>query len=228
MTVQVYQCIRFGSVTGLAVPLLGLLAIYLASSTTRAAGAPLEGRVKPDFLHLPFWGAVVVKHYARGGWLRLINRRCHLRSRRSRSQAEFEMLLTLRSLGFDVPRPLAWAERGRIWVHTWLIMEERPHVKTLAEIAQADGSRARALLPRIAELVARLVAHQIHHIDLHPGNVLIDPQDRICLIDFDKTSHVKLSASELAGRYRRRWQRAVTKHGLPAWLGEEFQIPAPV
>ncbi len=225
MTVQVYQCIRFGSVAGLTLPLVTFLAVYLARSTAAASSAPLGGRVRPDFLNLPHWGAVVIKHYARGGWLRLVNRRCHLRGRRSRSQAEFEMLLTLRSLGFEVPRPLAWAERGRIWVHTWLIMEERPDAKTLAEIARADGSRARKLLPRIADEVARLISHQIHHVDLHPGNVLIDAEDRICLIDFDKTSRVKLTGPELAERYRRRWQRAVTKHNLPAWLGEEFRIP---
>jgi RIO-like serine/threonine protein kinase len=134
------------------------------------------------------------------------------------------MLLTLRSLGFDVPRPLAWAERGRIWVHTWLIMEERPDAKTLAELAGTDESRARKLLPQISEVVGRLISHQIHHVDFHPGNVLVDPEDRICLIDFDKTARVTIPTSELAERYRRRWQRAVTKHALPSWLGDEFQI----
>lgn len=226
MTVQTFQCIRFGSAAGLALPLLTTLAIHLARSALPASGAkaPLGGRVRPDFLNLPFWGAVVIKHYVRGGWVRFVNHRCHLRGSRSRSQAEFEMLLTLRSLGFDVPRPLAWAERGRIWVHTWLIMEERPNAKTLAELAGTDELRARKLLPQISEVVARLISHQIHHVDFHPGNVLIDAEDRICLIDFDKTARVPISTSELAERYRRRWQRAVAKHALPTWLGDEFQI----
>lgn len=224
MTVQTYQCIRFGSAAGLALPLLALLAVHLARSAAPASNK-LGGRVRPDFLDLPFWGAVVVKHYVRGGWLRLVNHRCHLRRSRSRCRAEFEMLVLLRSLGFDVPRPLAWAERGRLWVHAWLIMEERPASTTLAELAHTDALRARAVIPQIAHAVARLIEHRIHHVDLHPGNILVDVADRVCLIDFDKSAHVTLTRSDLAERYRRRWHRAVVKHGLPSWLCDELQIP---
>jgi 3-deoxy-D-manno-octulosonic acid kinase len=105
-------------------------------------------------------------------------------------------------------------------------MEERPEARTFAELARTDALRARALLPQISDVVARLVEHRIHHVDLHPGNVLVDAEDRICLIDFDKTAHVTLTRSDLAERYRRRWQRAVSKHALPSWLGDELRLPA--
>lgn len=225
MTVQMYQCIRFGSIAGLALPLLTLLAIHLARSATPASGK-LEGRVRPDFLTLPSCGAVVIKHYVRGGWMRFVNHRSYFRRSRSRARAEFEMLTMLRSLGFDVPRPLAWAERGKLWVHAWLVMEERQETKTLAELAMTDALRAQTVLPQVSEVVDRLISHQIHHVDLHPGNVLVDDKNRICLIDFDKTARVALSKIELADRYRRRWQRAIAKHDLPAWLGHDLRISA--
>ena len=183
--------------------------------------------MRPDFIDLPEWGAVVVKHYVRGGWIRFLNRRSYLRCGRSRCRAEFEMLLRLSGLGFDVPRPLAWVERGTLWVHAWLIMEERTQAVTLAELSRTEAARARAVLPQLADAVGRLIEHGIHHVDLHPGNVLVDASDRVCLIDFDKAAEVTWARPELAERYRRRWQRAVVKHNLPSWLQDGLHLPGP-
>lgn len=224
MIVQQHHGVRFGSAAALPASLLATLALHLQCSAAAPAGGALDGRVRPDFLHLPGPGAVVVKHYVRGGWMRFVSRRCYLRTARSRGRTEYEMLHLLGTLGFDVPRPVAWAERGSLWVHAWLIMEELPGVLTLARIARDDPERARALLSGVGEMVARLVDHRIHHVDFHPGNILVDSDDHLHPIDFDKAARVTCPAPELAQRYERRWQRAVAKHRLPAWLGEELRL----
>lgn len=136
------------------------------------------------------------------------------------------MLEHLRQLGFAVPRAVAWAERGRFLIHAWLILAEQPGVQTLAALAQADTGRARAVLPQTTDAVARLVAAGIHHVDLHPGNVLIDDDNQVYLIDFDKAVPQAEPGPGLAERYRRRWHRAVEKHGLPGFLGEGFDPAA--
>jgi 3-deoxy-D-manno-octulosonic acid kinase len=104
-------------------------------------------------------------------------------------------------------------------------MEERLHSQSLVTLARTDASRAQTLLPQVSDVMARLISHHIHHVDLHPGNVLVDAEDRICLVDFDKTARVTLTKAELAERYHRRWQRAVVKHALPSWLGNDLRIP---
>jgi 3-deoxy-D-manno-octulosonic acid kinase len=63
-----------------------------------------------------------------------------------------------------------------------------------------------------------LVENQIHHIDLHPGNVLVDNQDNLYIIDFDKARTTPQNRQKLKKKYLSRWQRAVVKYQLPAVL----------
>ena len=40
----------------------------------------------------------------------------------------------------------------------------------------------------VIDQISRLIDHGIWHVDLHPGNVVIDQNDRVFLLDFDKGS----------------------------------------
>ena len=63
----------------------------------------------------------------------------------------------------------------------------------------------------------------VYHPDLHPGNVMIDPQGQAWLIDFDKA--VLFSEPELGDRciaLGMRWRRSVRKHGLSESFCESF------
>lgn len=183
---------------------------------------PLQGRAQADFISLPNWGNIVVKHYMRGGLMRHLSRRSHLRRATCRGELEFRMLESLGKSGLPVPKPLGWADRGLLFVETWLFLAEIPHSSTLAQIDQTHPDQARELIPQVSDLVDRLVELNIHHIDLHPGNVLIDAQKNAHLIDFDKAARVSCTPDELRDRHYRRWNRAIAKHQLSS----ELQLPS--
>ncbi len=183
---------------------------------------PLGGRVATALIDLPHWGRVVMKHYARGGLMRYVSRRLHLRSRTSRAAGEFATLQRLLAAGVPVPQPLLWVETGMLFTENWLIITEIPEAQSLADIARQDPARSEALIPRVVAMVEKLIELRIHHVDFHPGNVLINAQDEVFPIDFDKALVSPRSQSELSARYRNRWNRAIAKHGLPTAL--EFSV----
>jgi 3-deoxy-D-manno-octulosonic acid kinase len=75
-------------------------------------------------------------------------------------------------------------------------------------------------MDQVVRSVRRLIEARICHVDLHPGNVLVDGDGRIYLIDFDKAFRFTGSDRELRDWYISRWRRAITKHGLPEVLGD--------
>ena len=217
MIVETHRNYRLGFAHSLAAEDRDHLIDHLGKPVT-AATDPLQGRAQVDFMSLPAWGAFVVKRYMRGGLMRHIIRRYHLRSGQSRGESEFRMLQKLRENDFPVPQPFGWAEHGRLWVQTWLFLAEIPGAQTLAEISREDPARAETLLGSVSKLINRLGELNIHHVDLHPGNVLIDALDQVTLIDFDKATSNLLIKNDLSDIYYRRWNRAITKHHLPTSL----------
>ena len=125
-------------------------------------------------------------------------------------------------IGVRVPRPVAFAYRGLLFYQCWLITREVEHHRTLAELSRIEPQQAVRAAAAVADEINRMVQHRLHHVDLHPGNVLIDRRQRVYLIDFDKAGRAQISAEKLRIRYYRRWQRAVSKHQLPKTLTESM------
>jgi 3-deoxy-D-manno-octulosonic acid kinase len=166
---------------------------------------------------------VVVKHYKRGGlWGRLVRRR-YLKLGKSRSQLEFELLHKARDLGISVPEPLLYANRGRLIYRAWLVTRQIKQPLSLARLSLNDEKRTRQVMASVIDQISRLIDHGIWHVDLHPGNVVIDQNDRVFLLDFDKGSLHQGNKIKLRNRYIHRWQRAVSKHKLPKMLCEMLQ-----
>jgi len=92
---------------------------------------------------------------------------------------------------------------------------ERHH--TLAQLSLANESGAKKRMAAVCSQVRTLINHGILHVDLHPGNILVNPEGRVFLIDFDKARWYKNSRG-LKEKYLCRWRRAVDKHGLPSFL----------
>ncbi len=219
---QIYGQYRIGSTAGLTAGQMDLL-IEAFRAAGEKPGGILTGRTQIQAKELPGAGRVVIKAYHRGGALRRINRRTYLGPGKPRSQAEFERLQQVRRIGVNAPEPLAFAVRGRLLYHAWLITKELPDVRPLSAISLDAPPAAAAAMPALTEQVQRLIRSRIHHVDLHPGNVLLDAQSRVYLIDFDQSRISRSSAQKLARRYCRRWQRAVLKYSLPRELDESFQ-----
>ncbi len=221
MVLQQHGRLRFGSLRQLPNDQLAALAKALQHDPGRER-LPLDGRGGNHRSEIPGLGNVFVKHYLRGGLLSLIVERGHLWNPRSRSRREFEILHDMRAAGLRTPEPLAWAERGGCWIHCWLIMREEPNTVPLTALARENPEQAATLVPQVAPLVARLIHRRFHHVDLHPGNVLVEPDQSLMLIDFDKARTSSMSPDQLTKRYLRRWHRAVAKHKLPKFLSDEF------
>lgn len=180
--------------------------------------AVLGGRGSVSYHRMEDLGPVVVKHYKRGGLPGRLIRRRYIKWGKSRSQLEFELLQKARELGINVPEPLLYANRGSMIYRAWLVTREIKSPLSLARLSLDDEKRTRRVMPPVIEQISRLIDNRIKHVDLHPGNVLIDSQDRVFLLDFDKGKIHPGNKTKLRQRYIKRWQRAVSKHGLPDFL----------
>ncbi len=180
----------------------------------------LAGRIRPRSVDVDGIGRVLVKHYYRGGVLRHINRRSYLKIGKIRSTAEFEILTLVRTIGVNAPEPVAFAYRTKLSVfyHAWLAAREIPGARSLAEISKTESERARTVLPSLEKQINILRDYGVLHVDLHPGNVLVDDENQVYIIDFDKAKTGVANRAGLAEYYVNRWQRAVAKHGLPEFL----------
>jgi 3-deoxy-D-manno-octulosonic acid kinase len=184
----------------------------------QAAKVVLGGRAVVSTIQLKDIGPAVVKNYTRGGVIRNFNRNTYLKFSRYRCQSEYELLLFLDRLGVRVPKPIAFAYRGEFFYHAWLVTREIQNACTLVELSRQNPDAARMVMHNLAWQLGILVENQIHHVDFHPGNVLVDNENNMFIIDFDKARTTPQNRHKLQEKYVRRWQRAVLKHQLPAVL----------
>jgi 3-deoxy-D-manno-octulosonic acid kinase len=168
-------------------------------------------------------GRVVVKHYVRGGLLRFFMGRRYLKSAEYRSRVEYRMLSKVRALGISAPKPIAYIVEGSLWYHTWLVLTELEGVVALADLAEVSGTdRFEVALSHLVEQVERLIENRVFHVDLHPGNVVVDSNGQIFILDFDKATVFTGKLNRLRDLYLHRWRRAVIKHNLPESFSELF------
>ncbi len=199
-------------------PLTGL---FQYSDATGVAA--LDGRTAVTPTQLDGIGSVVIKHYRRGGLLRYFIKRRYLKSGKTRAQHEFELLDTVAELGINVPQPIAFAYCGRLFYRAWLITREIRQPLSLAGLSLQDEEKSGRVMTSVINQVSSLIQNRILHVDLHPGNIVIDSAGKVYLLDFDKGKVYHGNRQKLKNRYFARWQRAVAKHGLPNFLTEMMQ-----
>jgi len=214
-----YNAYHFGTCTPLTELQMNRLIGFFSQPPPRTDSV-LEGRSSVNHHRIDDLGPVVVKHYKRGGLIGRLIRRRYLKWGKTRSQLEFELLLKAKNLGLNVPEPIAYAHRGRLLYRAWLITREIKQPLSLARLSLTDEKRARRTMKSVIAQISRLIDHNLLHVDLHPGNVVVDQKDRVFLVDFDKGQAYQGNKTKLRNRYINRWQRAVGKHGLPEMLSE--------
>jgi 3-deoxy-D-manno-octulosonic acid kinase len=214
---------RFGSSIDLSTHQMNAL-IQLFNQPTQSAEFTLGGRGSVLFTKLEGIGSIVVKFYTRGGFNRHFNKRTYLKlGSKTRCQIEYEMLNTVRTLNVMAPEPIVWACKGNLVYRGWLVTREVKQQHTLAQLSRIDAGETSRAMDFVTVQVATLIEQSIHHVDLHPGNVLVDHKDRVYLLDFDKAHYTRKSTSHLRDKYLQRWQRAVVKHHLPTILVEKLE-----
>jgi len=192
---------------------------YTTDSDFNGEKQVLSGRGRVKSIHIPEAGNVIIKEYKRGGMISFFNKKTYVDFRgKIRSEKEFEMLLMAKKAGVDVPLPLAYVSRGNLFYRAWLITKKINKCQNFAEIAVQNRKRAMKILPEISDSIKKLIKHRIYHVDLHPGNVLIDADDKNYIIDFDKALNFMGSKKKLSRLYRKRWARAVLKYDLPDFM----------
>lgn len=179
----------------------------------------LNGRGIVKHIKIPESGHVVVKDYKRGGLVHYFNQDLHINiGGKIRSQREFDMLMQAKKAGVNVPWPVAYAGRGSLFYRTWLITKRINNYQNFAGLSLKDSKRAVQIFPEISNSIKKLIKARIYHVDLHPGNILIDMDNKNYIIDFDKAFIFKGSKNKLIRLYKKRWARAVLKYHLPDFI----------
>lgn len=145
------------------------------------------GRGGAWFIDAPF-GAVVLRHYLRGGWAAAFSRDQHLwrGSLRARSFAEFRLLRELIRRGLPVPRPLAAQYlRDGVRYRAAILLERIDGARSLAERAATAGHDAP--WEETGRLIARFHRAGLDHADLNASNILFDTHGNGWVIDLDRS-----------------------------------------
>ncbi|MEE4216661.1 MAG: 3-deoxy-D-manno-octulosonic acid kinase [Xanthomonadales bacterium] len=174
------------------------------------AGAAV-GRGSAYFLGTPF-GEAVLREYLRGGVPGRFNRDRYLFTgwQRSRPVAEFGILAELSAAGLPVPQPLAAITQrhgpfytGSLLTHR--IMDSLPVADLVAGRSDAPG-----FWKAIGACVRRFHEHGVIHADLNARNILVDAQERVYLIDFDR-ARIEPGQTAACSRNMKRLRRSFEK-----------------
>ena len=194
------------------------------------------GRGDAHFVRAPF-GAALLRHYRRGGFVARFNRDRYLwhGAERTRSFREFRLLVEAQVHGLPVPVPFAARfQRDGAWYRADILMAAIAGVRTLAQRMAGDDSAA---IPwrTIGAAVGRVHAAGIWHAALNAHNILLDRDQGAWLIDFDRAARrapergwqqanlarlrrslAKLGAIEGDPQFERGWGELVAGHAEAA------------
>jgi 3-deoxy-D-manno-octulosonic acid kinase len=218
--IQNYNSFYIGSELGLSEFQMGQLEECF-KHPFKTTGSALGGRNEFLRIELRGVGRVVIKNYSRGGIIRHFNKRTYLKMGRPRCESEYNFMHYLKKFNISSPEPVAFAFEGGFFYHAWLVTKEIQEAQTLAELSLKDLRSTQIALEELERQIGLMINNNILHVDLHPGNVLIDSSGEIYIIDFDKARiKSKYSRARLRKIYSKRWKRSILKHDLPPVLNE--------
>lgn len=164
------------------------------------------------------FGAGVLRHYRRGGWMARLSDDAFLWRGQAhvRSFNEFALLTELTRAGLPVPAPIAAYYRKASGRYRAAILVTRIYaVGNLAALVAESPAKA----PWSAAGLAIAQCHRAgaHHADLNGHNLLVDGAGKVHVIDWDK-GRIEATAGEWRRRSLDRLERSLRKHcpGVPA------------
>jgi len=166
----------------------------------------------------------VLRHYRRGGLVARLSRDLYVWAGEAATRcfAELALLDYLAGCGIAVPVPVAARYvRTGLCYRADLLTQAIPGVRTLASIC-GEGALSGALASAVGAAVRLLHAQGVWHADLNAHNVLIDFDDRVWLIDFDR-ARLRAAGSWSAANLAR-LRRSLEK--VSAAAGREFPVAA--
>ncbi|MEZ9661132.1 MULTISPECIES: 3-deoxy-D-manno-octulosonic acid kinase [unclassified Vibrio] len=146
-----------------------------------------QGRGTTWFIQLETTQAAL-RHYRRGGLLgKLINDHyLYLGEKRVRSFQEFLLLQVLIDNKVNVPRPIAArvVRKGLVY-QADLLSEKVPNASDLVDCL-TKSVLDKQTYQNIGSEIRKMHNAQVNHTDLNIHNILVDVQEQVWLIDFDK------------------------------------------
>lgn len=130
----------------------------------------------------------VLRHYRRGGLIgKLIHDQYLWRNAyHTRAFRELNLLMHLQQQELPVPAPVAARyQRHGLLYRADLITAAIPQSRTFAECL-IEGSLPLTLWQEVGATIARFHRAGVQHADLNANNILIDAQNKVWLLDFDR------------------------------------------
>jgi len=134
------------------------------------------------------YGQAVLRQYLRGGAAARISRDRYFffGYGRSRPIVEANLLAHMYFLGLPVPRLLCGICKRKGLTYSGALLTERiQDAQPLAD-RMSDLSSTDPVWPAIGHCLQRFHAAGVYHADLNARNILLDKQDTVWLIDFDR------------------------------------------
>ncbi|MFH0272516.1 3-deoxy-D-manno-octulosonic acid kinase [Vibrio jasicida] len=146
-----------------------------------------SGRGTTWFVQLDSMQAAL-RHYRRGGLFgKLVkDHYCFFGWEQTRSAQELNLLRILIDAGVNVPRPIAArAVKTGLTYQADLLSERIPNARDLASLLR-EKPLPEVMYQKIGQEIAKMHKANVNHTDLNIHNILIDDQNKVWIIDFDK------------------------------------------
>ena len=172
----------------------------------------------------------VLRHYYRGGLIgKIINDSYLFTSQKNtRAAQEFNLLAYMRTLALPAPKPIAYrVKRSGLFYQADLLSSRIENAEDLVAILSKQ-SLSESLWKKIGSTIKRFHGHNIYHHDLNAHNILIDQQENVFLIDFDRgeirTSHQSVWQKGNIARLERSFLKEQKKLPNFHWSNENWQL----
>lgn len=184
-----------------------------------------QGRSKAHFLRYAGQD-MVLRHFHRGGLVGRINRDLYLRvwAERSRSFREFDLLCEMHAEGLPVPLPVAaqFIPLGPVY-RADIITQRIPDAHPLQDIL-CEKALSSHLWKDIGAHVRTLHDHGVFHSDLNCRNIMLDADNGIWFIDFDKCEKRAMGSWTQANldRLHRSFKKTATQSKNMHWSDADW------
>lgn len=167
-----------------------------------------------------------LRHYRRGGLFGKLVADSYWFTgwEKTRSYQEFMLLNHLRDAGVNVPRPIAArVQKSGLVYKADLLSEKVPNARDLVTILQEKPINDE-LYRKIGCEIRKMHDVQVNHTDLNIHNILIDDQEKVWIIDFDKCCQQSGNSWKQGNlqRLKRSFEKEVTKRAIK-WSELDWQ-----